>query len=60
MPKRTTDYRSDLLNDLKDPQEAAHYLNAALRDSEEALLVALRDVAEARQMAKIAETVGVS
>jgi probable addiction module antidote protein len=53
-------YRSALLDDLKDPQEAAHYLNAALRDSEEALLVALRDVAEARQMAKIAETVGVS
>ena len=60
MPKRTTDYRGALLDDLKDPQEAAHYLNAALRDSEEALLVALRDVAEARQMAKIAETVGVS
>ncbi len=60
MLKRTTDYRSALLDDLKDPQEAAHYLNAALRDSEEALLVALRDVAEARQMAKIAETVGVS
>jgi len=60
MPKRTTDYRSALLDDLKDPREAAHYLNAALRDSEEALLVALRDVAEARQMAKIAQTVGVS
>jgi probable addiction module antidote protein len=60
MPKRTTDYRSALLDDLKDPREAAHYLNAALRDSEEALLVALRDVAEARQMAKVAETVGVS
>ncbi len=60
MPKRTTDYRSALLDDLKDPQEAAHYLNAALRDSEEAFLIALRDVAEARQMAKIAATVGVS
>jgi probable addiction module antidote protein len=60
MPKRTADYRTALLEDLKDPREAADYLNAALRDSEEAFLVALRDVAEARQMAKIAETVGVS
>jgi probable addiction module antidote protein len=59
-PKRRTDYRSGLLEDSKDPQEAAHYLNAALRDSEGALLVALRDVAEARQMAKVAESVGVS
>jgi hypothetical protein len=31
MPKRTTDYRSALLDDLKDPQEAAHHLNAARR-----------------------------
>jgi probable addiction module antidote protein len=60
MPKRTTDYRAALLDDLKDPEEAAHYLNAALSDSEDALLIALRDVAEARQMAKVAETVGVS
>lgn len=60
MPKRTTDYRTRLLEDLKDPAEASHYLNAALRDSEEMLLVALRDVAEARQMAKVAESAGVS
>jgi probable addiction module antidote protein len=60
MPKRTTDYRSALLEDLRNPMEAAYYLNAALHDSEEAFLLALRDVAEARQMAKIAENVGVS
>ena len=60
MPKRTTDFREDLLGDLADPQEAASYLNAALEDSEEMFLVALRDVAEARQMAKVAESAGVA
>ena len=60
MPKRTTDFREDLLADLADPQEAAHYLNAALEDSEEMALVALRDVAEARQMARVAGEAGVA
>jgi probable addiction module antidote protein len=35
-------------------------LNAALDDSEEMLLVALRNVAEARQMSKVAEGAGVN
>lgn len=60
MPKRSTDFRRDLLADLADPEEAAHYLNAALEDSEEMALVALRDVAEARQMARVAEEAGVA
>jgi probable addiction module antidote protein len=60
MPKRTTDFRSDLLEDLADPQEAEHYLNAALDDSGEMFLVALRDIAEAKQMAKVAESAGVA
>ena len=60
MPKRTTDYRSLLLEDLKDPEEAAQYLTAALRDSEEMFLLALRDVAEPHQMANVAGKVGVS
>ncbi len=60
MPKRSTDYRNSLLEDLKDPIEAAHYLNAALDDSPEMFLSALRDVAEARQMAKVAEGAGIS
>ncbi len=43
-------YRSDLLNDLKnDIGYAAKYLSAALADSKEAFLVALRDVAEAQK-----------
>ena len=54
MPKRTTGFREDLLADLANPQETAHYLNAAFEDSEQMVLVALRDIAEARQMARVA------
>jgi len=60
MPKRTTDFREELLADLADPREAAHYLNAALMDSDEMFLVALRDVAEARQMSAVADGAGVA
>ena len=43
------------------PEEAALYLNAAaVEDSEEMLLVALRDIAEAKQMAHVAEHAGVA
>ncbi|MGO9261488.1 MAG: addiction module antidote protein [Bryobacteraceae bacterium] len=60
MPKRTTDFREGFLADLADPQEAANYLNAALEDSEQMALVALRGVAEARQMARVAGEAGVA
>ena len=60
MPKRTSDYRESLLEDLKDPREAACYLNAALEEPDGMFLVALRNVAEARQMAKVAKGAGVS
>ena len=60
MPKRTSDYRTGLLKELQDPEAALHYLNASLEDSEEMFLVALRDVAEARQMAKVAGAAGLA
>ena len=60
MPKRTRDYRETLLIDLQNLTEAASYLNAALEDSDEMFLLALRDVAEARQMAKVAEAAGIA
>lgn len=60
MPKRTRGFREQLLKDLIDQAEAAHYVNAAAEDSEEMFLVALRDVAEARQMAKVANEAGVA
>jgi probable addiction module antidote protein len=60
MPKRTVNFREQLLEDLADPEEAALYLNAAAEDSEEMLLVALRDIAEAKQMSHVAEHAGVA
>ena len=44
---KTRSYQSDLLEALKDPVEAAEYLNAALEEGEpEVFLLALRDVVE--------------
>jgi probable addiction module antidote protein len=51
MPKptaKTKPYRDGLLEALKDPDEAAQYLNACLEDEDERVfLLALRDVADA-------------
>ncbi len=41
-------YQSELLKQLKDPTEAAEYLNACYQDSEEVFLSGLRNVVEAR------------
>src|SRR5580700_11144121 len=60
MPKRTREYRDSLLADLQDQNEAAAYLNAALEDSQEMFLVALRDIAASVQMARVAENAGVA
>jgi probable addiction module antidote protein len=60
MPKRTADYREGLLEDLLNSQEAAFYVEAALDESNELFLRALRDVAESRQMSKVAKEAGVA
>ena len=52
MPKRTRDYHSWLLKELEDSERAANYLEAAVKDSPEMFLKALRNVAEAHRMAK--------
>lgn len=45
---QTTEYQKDLIKALKDPVEAAAYLNAALEEGDrETFLLALRKVAEA-------------
>ena len=55
MKKVTSKYVEGLKEALKDPDEAAAYLNAALEDgSQEVFLMALRDVAEARGISNIA------
>jgi probable addiction module antidote protein len=59
MTSRTRPYREMLLDALADPSEAAHYLNAAIEDSQESFLKALKNVAQAHQMAKVARNAGV-
>ena len=48
--QKNLDYKADLLEDLRnDLGYAAKYLSAAIADSKEAFLLALRDVAEAQK-----------
>ena len=55
MKKITEKYENNLKEDLLDPVEAAEYLNAALEDgSQEAFLMALKDVANAKGISEIA------
>lgn len=60
MPKRTRDHQSWLVEKLTDPARASDYLNAAHEDSREMFLEALRDVAQAHQMSKVAKGAGVT
>jgi len=59
MSSTRTSYRQSLLKALLVPSEASAYLNAALEDSPEAFLKALRNVAQARQMTKVAKDAGI-
>ncbi len=55
MSDASTSYKEGLKEALQDPEEAAAYLNAAIEEhSQDALLLALRDVAEARGMSQVA------
>ena len=44
----TKSYHAELIKQLKDPCEAAEYLNACFEDSGEVFLLGLRNVVEAR------------
>ena len=59
MTRKTRPFRELLLQRLANPTVAAHYLDAAMEESQESFLRALRSVAQARQMAKIAKETGV-
>lgn len=59
MTIKTSSYRQSLLKALLDPVEASAYLNAALEDSPQAFLKAVRNVAQSRQMVKVAKDAGV-
>ena len=55
MTKASRPYKPELLKALQDPIEAAEYLNAALEEnSNDLFLLALRNVAEAHGMKKLA------
>jgi probable addiction module antidote protein len=60
MPKRTKSYHAWLLKRLSDPIESERYLKVAMADTPEIFLKALRNVAEANKMAKVAEEAGVN
>lgn len=60
MPKRTQSYQSWRLSKLADPINAASYLTAAMKDSPDMFRKALRNVAQSRQMAKVARDAGVT
>lgn len=49
MPRRSRSYKIGLAERLKDKGHAIEYLNAAADDSDEAFLLALRDVVEAQK-----------
>jgi len=54
-------YREDLLVRLKNPEYAREYLNAALADDDHRVfLIALRDVADAHGMSRLAERTRIS
>lgn len=48
-------YEDCLIESLQDPAEAAAYIEAALEEDVEVFLIALRHVAKARGMAKVAK-----
>ncbi|MFY9746484.1 MAG: addiction module antidote protein [Acidobacteriaceae bacterium] len=59
MPKKTRSYRAWQLEKLASPAAAASYLDACLAESPELFLTALKKVAQANQMAKVARNAGV-
>jgi probable addiction module antidote protein len=59
MTIKTSSYRQSLQTSLQDPVEASAYLNAALEDSPEAFLKALKNVAQARPMSQVAREAGI-
>ncbi len=62
MRKQARSYQDELIKSLKDPAEAAAYLNAHLEeeegDSDELFLLALRNIAKAHGFGEVAATAG--
>lgn len=60
MPNRTKSYNDWLINRLADPCEAERYLKNAIADSPARFFKALRKVAAAKRMARVAEETGLN
>ena len=61
MARPSRSYKEYLLQRLRDPVEAAEYINGALEDGEmPELMMALRDVAEARGVGHVAARAGLN
>lgn len=58
MPKRSRSYKMGLYEQLRNDSEALAYLQAAIDDSIPAFLKALRNVADARSVSKVADQSG--
>jgi len=59
MPKTAIPYNSWLAGELTDPKIAERYLNASPKEGPDGFLKALKKVAQARQMTKVAQEAGV-
>jgi probable addiction module antidote protein len=57
---RSRPYKTGLNERLKDPEHVAAYLNAAGKESQDVFLLALRDVAEAHKISRVALAAGVN
>jgi putative addiction module killer protein/probable addiction module antidote protein len=57
---RSRPYKVGLEERLRDPKHVAAYLNAAGKESQDVFLLALRDVAEAHKISKVALAAGVN
>ncbi|NJN81646.1 MAG: putative addiction module antidote protein [Caldilineaceae bacterium] len=61
MSNISVSYEDGLHTDLQDPEEAAAYLNAAIKDGDQQVfLLALRDVAEVQGLAQTARSAGLN
>jgi DNA-binding phage protein len=58
MPKRTRNYESDLVEQLKDKDYAVEYLNAALEEDGEGFSMALKHVAQAHGVEFVTQSSG--
>jgi len=57
---RSRPYKIGLSERLRDPEHVAAYLNAAAKESQDVFMLALRDVAEAHKISRVAGVAGLN